>query len=115
MGHLQVNCSDDFQTCHSLVVLLFHIYICIYTYSTEDGFRQPDRLPKGIKTAPAIFQSYASTTLAGIPSCEVVVDDICVTGPNTSEHFKNLESVLHRLEKAGMKLNPENVSFTYQR
>ena len=87
----------------------------ICTYSTEDGFHQPDRLPFGVKTAPAIFQSYISTLLAGIPSCAVVVDDICVTGANASEHFKNLESVLHRLEKAGMKLNPENVSFTYQR
>ena len=83
----------------------------ICTYSTEDGFRQPDRLPQGIKTAPAIFQSYASKTLAGIPSCAVVVDDICVTGANASEHFKNLESVSHKLEEAGMKLNPEKCKF----
>ena len=83
----------------------------ICTYSTEEGFEQPDRLPQGIKTAPAIFQAYASKTLAGIPSCAVVVDDICVTGANASEHFKNLESVLHRLEQAGMKLNPEKCKF----
>ena len=83
----------------------------ICTYSTEDGFHQPDRLPFGVKTAPTIFQSYISTLLAGIPSCAVVVDDICVTGRNPSEHFKNLESVLHKLDQAGMKLNPAKCKY----
>ena len=83
----------------------------LLTYSTKDGFRQPDRLPFGVKTAPAIFQSFMLKVLAGIPKCAVIVDDICVTGSNPGEHFRNLESVLHRLEEAGMKLNPDKCKF----
>ena len=49
--------------------------------------------------------------LAGIPSCACIVDDICVTGNTPSEHFRNLETVLHKLEDAGMKLNKEKCQF----
>ena len=83
--------------------------LCIY--STEDGFHKPPRLPFGIKTAPAIFQSYIDKLLAGIPSVAIVVDDICVTGATPADHFRNLENVLHRLEEAGMKLNSGKCKF----
>ena len=83
----------------------------LLTYSMKYEFRQPDRLPSGVKTAPAIFQSFMLKVLAGIPKCAVIVDDICVTGSNPAEHFKNLESVLHRLEEAGMKLNTDKCKF----
>ena len=83
--------------------------LCVY--STETGFRKPKRLPFGVKTAPAICQSYMDQKLAGIPSVALVVDDICVTGSTPTEHFRNLEAVLHRLEEAGMKLNPGKCKF----
>ena len=49
--------------------------------------------------------------MAGIPSVACIVDDICVTGKTPAEHFKNLETVLERLEKAGLKLNKQKVPF----
>ncbi|CAL4225020.1 unnamed protein product, partial [Meganyctiphanes norvegica] len=81
------------------------------TVVTDRGFAQPDRLHFGIKTAPKIFQSNIDKCLHGIPSCACIVDDICVTGKTPAEHFQNVEAVLHRLEQAGLKLNPAKCRF----
>ena len=81
------------------------------TLSTPRGFLEPDRLQYGVKTAPAIFGSNMSQLLQGIPSTACVVDDICITGKTPEEHFKNLESVLHRLQEAGLKVNPKKCKF----
>ena len=81
------------------------------TISTDRGFIQPTRLPQGVKTAPKIFQSYMDKLLAGIPSVACIVDDICVTGKTPAEHFKNLETVVHKLEENGLKVNPKKCQF----
>ena len=83
----------------------------ILTVNTPRGFFQPDVLPYGVKTAPKIFQSNIDKLLAGIPSVSCIVDDICITGKTPDEHFKNLEAVLDRIEKAGLKCNPEKCKF----
>ena len=81
------------------------------TAVTPRGYFEPERLQFGIKTAPKIFQSAMDQLLAGIPSVACIVDDICVTGKTPEEHFRNLETVLERLEKAGLKLNKEKCHF----
>ena len=83
----------------------------ILTVSTPKGFFQPDVLPYGVKTAPKIFQSNIDTLLTDIPSVACIVDDICITGKTPEEHFKNLETVLDRIEKAGLKCNPKKCKF----
>ena len=108
--------KGEYYTCLDINGAFTHIELeeetqDLLTYSTHRGFIKPTRLPFGVKTAPAIFQSYMDKLLAGIPSCACIVDDICVTGNTPSEHFRNLESVLHRLEEAGMKLNNSKCQF----
>ena len=51
------------------------------------------------------------TLLAGLEGCVVYVDNILITGRNDEEHKTNLERVLQRLQKAGMRLNPEKAQF----
>ena len=42
--------------------------------------------------------------LQGIPHVTVYIDDILVTGVTDREHLQNLQEVLTRLEKAGIRL-----------
>ena len=49
--------------------------------------------------------------LVGMTSVACIVDDICITGKTPSEHFKNLETVLHKLEDNGLKVNPKKCQF----
>ena len=42
--------------------------------------------------------------LQGIDHVSVYLDDILVTGATEQEHLKNLDTVLSRLETAGMHL-----------
>ena len=108
--------KGEYYTCLDINGAFTHILLeeetqDLLIYSTDRGFVKPTRLPFGVKTAPAIFQSYMDRLLTGIPSCACIVDDICVTGSTPGEHFRNLEKVLHRLEEAGMKLNTEKCQF----
>ena len=49
--------------------------------------------------------------LQGIPHCICYLDDILVTGRSDSEHRRNLETVLKRLQKHGVRLRREKCSF----
>lgn len=67
------------------------------------------RLAFGIKACTGIFQRLMSTLLAvvptllpGIPGVAVLLDDIVVSGNDTSQHNQGLEFVLRRLQKAGL-------------
>ena len=92
----------------------------LLTLTTPKGFKQPKRLPYGVKTAPKIYQSNIDRVIQGydgrgpIPNTACVVDDICVTGATPEEHFANLTELLSRLQAAGLKLNREKCKF-YQK
>ena len=49
--------------------------------------------------------------LQGIPHVAIYLDDIAVTGVDKREHLKNLEEVLTRMEKAGLRLRKDKCSF----
>lgn len=83
----------------------------ILTIATDRGYVQPTRLPQGVKTAPKIFQSYMDKLLTGPKMVKCVVDDIVITGKDPAEHFQNVETVCHRLEESGMKVNPNKCQF----
>ena len=81
------------------------------TINTHRGLYQYNRLPFGISSAPAIFQRTIENILQNLPHTCVYLDDILVTGKTESEHIKNLEEVLIRLEKAGLRLKKQKCSF----
>ena len=70
------------------------------------------RLPFGIKTAPALFQTTMETLLRDLPYVCVYIDDILVTGTDEQNHLNNLELVLQRLESAGLTLKKSKCIFT---
>lgn len=49
--------------------------------------------------------------LRDMPQVCVYLDDILVTGNSEEEHLDNLEKVLTKLEKAGLRLKKEKCSF----
>ena len=77
------------------------------TVNTHRGLYRYKRLPFGIASAPAIFQWTMENLLQGIPGVCVYIDDIIVTGKDDEEHLNNLNEVLSRVEKAGMRLKKE--------
>ena len=49
--------------------------------------------------------------LQGIPGVSVYIDNILVMGKSITDHLKNLEVVLSRLEEPGVKLKRDKCSF----
>ena len=78
--------------------------------NTPRGLFQYTRLPYGVSTAPAIFQSVMDRILHGLPvAC--YLDDILIVAKTEEEHDELLEKTLERLEKAGVRLSQEKCEF----
>lgn len=82
-------------------------------FSTSDGHFQLTRLAMGLKVSPAIFSRLMITVLGGLVGkiCYVYLDDIIVYGSTKLEHARNLELVLQRLRKVGLKINFKKCTF----
>ena len=81
------------------------------TLNTHKGLYQWNRLPYGISSASAIFQSVMDDTLLGVPMTCCRIDDILVSGRDDAEHLINLNNVITRLEKRGFKCKIEKTCF----
>ena len=81
------------------------------TINTSKGLFQYTRLPFGISSAPSIFQRFMDSVLSGLHGVASYIDDIVVTGKTHQEHLQNLDSVLTRLERAGLRLNRTKSTF----
>ena len=78
--------------------------------NTPKGLFQYTRLPYGVSTAPAIFQSVMDRILQELPvAC--YLDDILIAGKNRQEHDQRLEQVLQRLTQSGIHLQKEKCLF----
>ena len=82
-----------------------------YVVTHKDLF-QYNRLPFGVSSAPAIFQSVMESLLQGVPNVCVYIDDILVAGKTYQKHINSLEKVLARLSEAGLRLKKEKCCFT---
>jgi len=79
--------------------------------NTHRGIFRYRRLPYGVKTAPAIFQSIMDQVLAGLENVVCFIDDILISSPTTEAHLKTLKLVFQRLKNYNMKLNKEKCKF----
>ena len=78
--------------------------------NTPRGLFRYTRLPYGVSTAPAIFQSVMDQILQGLPvAC--YLDDMLIATKTEEEHDKLLDQTLQRLEKAGIRLRQEKCKF----
>jgi hypothetical protein len=76
-------------------------------FSTPDGHYEFTRLPFGLKNAPAEFSFIMNQIFGDLIFVEVYLDDITVHSKTFSEHCYHISSVVKRLKKAGLRLNPE--------
>ena len=83
----------------------------LVTINTHQGLYESTRLPFGVASAPAIFQRAMDMVLQDIPHCICYLEDILITGGSDSEHFRNLEEVLRRLQDHGIRLKKEKCHF----
>ena len=79
--------------------------------NTHKGLFIHNCCPFGICSAAAIFQRNMESVLKSVPKTVVFQDDILITGCNTAEHLSNLEEVLCRLDKVGLRLKREKCMF----
>ena len=77
------------------------------------GFFECNRLPFGLKNAPAVFQRLMQTVLGDLHLKGVVVylDDIIIYSKTVQEHFELLREVFRRLREAGLKLSGPKCHF----
>ena len=73
--------------------------------TAHKGLFRYNRLVFGIASAPAIWQRTMEQILQGIPGVQCLLDDMIITGKTDAEHLANLEEVLERLQRYGLKAN----------
>ncbi|KFD64390.1 hypothetical protein M514_09069 [Trichuris suis] len=81
----------------------------ILTVNTPLGLHRVNRLPFGLKSAPAIFQRVMVSLLKDIEGVQVPLDDILISGSSQAEHWTRVYAVLQRLKEAGLRLKSEKV------
>ena len=82
------------------------------TFITPFGRYIFRRLPYGISSAPEFFQKQMDQELVGLEGVVCHMDDILVIGRNQAEHDQRLASVLDRIAKSGLTLNPDKCKFS---
>ena len=70
------------------------------------GKYEYNRLPMGVTNSADIFQEKMSKLFVGFDYVRAYIDDLLVTTKSTfKDHLMKLETVLIKLEKAGLKVN----------
>ncbi len=77
----------------------------VTTMNTPIGLLRWKRLPFGIKTASAQFQSAIEKTVGELPNSIIYQDDICLGARSEAELSQCVRAVLKRLSDSGMKVN----------
>ena len=82
-------------------------------FSTPHGHFEFDRMPFGLKNAPATFQRLMDQTLCGLQGVELFVymDDIVIYASSLREHDIKISKLMDRLRKANLKLQPDKCEF----
>ncbi|KAA3677574.1 uncharacterized protein DEA37_0010992 [Paragonimus westermani] len=80
----------------------------LLTINTHRGLLQYQRLPFGVKAAPAVFQQITDTMLTDIPVAAAYLDDIVVTGVDEAELTERLDLVFGRIADYGFRIRQEN-------
>jgi len=80
-------------------------------FTTVRGTFQPTVLMFGLHNSPATFQRLVNSLFLDLQQSGVIayLDDIIIASPDFETHIKTLETVLSRLERAGLTINTEKI------
>ena len=81
------------------------------TVNTHKGLFQYNRLPFGVASISAIFQTTMDSMLQGIPGTCAYLNNILVTEKSEEENLRILDAVLERLENTGLHLKHKKCAF----
>ncbi|XP_061506314.1 uncharacterized protein K02A2.6-like [Anopheles gambiae] len=81
------------------------------TINTHKGLYSYNRLPPGIKVAPAAFQQLMDKMLIGLRGVSSYMDDIIIGGRNQKEHDDILNETLARIQDYGFTIRVEKCFF----
>ena len=77
----------------------------LLTINTHKGLYQFTRLPFGVASSPVIWQCTIDQILQGLEGVQCILGDMIVTGKTEQEHLKNLDNVLSRMQRFGLRAN----------
>ncbi|KAM0736907.1 Retrovirus-related Pol polyprotein from transposon 17.6 [Formica fusca] len=82
-------------------------------FSTPYGHYEYQRMPFGLKNAPATFQRLMDNVLTGLQGNELFVylDDIVVYARSLKEHDVKVKELMQRLREANLQLQPDKCQF----
>ena len=82
-------------------------------FSTQQGHFEYNRMPFGLKNAPATCQRMLARVFHGLIGKHyfVYIDDIVIFGNTLQEHNQNLELVIKRITDLGLKLEPKKCEY----
>lgn len=106
----KVFCALDLSSAYQQVLLSPEARQ-ILTINTHKGLYQYNRLPYGIASAPAIFQSLMDKVLLGIANVGCYLDDVIIAGRDVDDCQRTLERVLEKLSEYNLTLKFEKCKF----
>lgn len=82
-------------------------------FSTSHGHYEFNRMPFGLKNAPATFQRLMDQVLSGLQGIELFVylDDIVLYASSLREHELKFDKLGERLKRANLRLQPDKCEF----
>ncbi|KAL0128587.1 hypothetical protein PUN28_003742 [Cardiocondyla obscurior] len=82
-------------------------------FTTPFGHYEFERMPFGLKNAPATFQRLMDLVLTGLQGRELFVymDDIVIYAKTLEEHERKYHLLIQRLREANLKLQPDKCEF----
>ena len=78
---------------------------------TPAGLFEYNRMPFGLKNAPATFQRFLNSVLSGLDFIFCYLDDIFIFSSNESEHIEHLKILFERLSRYGLAINQKKCKF----
>jgi hypothetical protein len=83
----------------------------LVTINTHKGLYQYQRLPFGVSSAPAIFQSVMDQILSNLENVSCYLDDIMIGGQDEKSCKSKLFEVLRKLNDYNVKVNLDKCQF----
>jgi len=82
-------------------------------FTTPFSHYEFDRMPFGLRNAPATFQRLMDLVLSGLQDEELFVymDDIVIYATSLEEHTRKYNLLIERLQQANLKLQPDKCEF----